>query len=145
MNFTLSLLAEGQQAAAGGMNNTMLIVLMVGFIAFFYFAVVMPQNKKKKEMDRMLSDLKKGDKVITIGGIHGKVSTVKDNEITIKVDANTEITFEKSAISRVANNSTVTAKKSGKQSKDEKKDDDPSLNKALEADETISEKEKIKV
>lgn len=107
MNLFLSLLADAQQPASGGLfglnQNVFLTIIMIGFIAFFYFVVVIPQNKKKKEMERMLSAIKKGDKVVSIGGIHGKVSTVKDNEIIIKIDSNAEVTLEKSAISRVLN------------------------------------------
>ena len=79
-----------------------MIGFMVVFIAFFYFVVIRPQSKKKKEMESMMSNLKKGDKVVTVGGIMGKISSIKDNVITLKVnDSNTEISFEKSAISRV--------------------------------------------
>ena len=75
--------------------------MLVVFMAIFYFLIIMPQNKKKKAMENLMNSLQKGDKVITIGGIHGKVVSMKDNKITIRVDDNAEITFEKSAISRV--------------------------------------------
>jgi preprotein translocase subunit YajC len=82
-------------------GNGMIIIMMVVFIGFFYFVIVRPQNKKKKEMESMLKNMKPGDKVVTIGGAHGKIVSVKDDTITIKVDDKAEITFEKSAISRV--------------------------------------------
>lgn len=99
-----SILLNLLQAAPAGFkdpNTMMFTIMMVGFIAIFYFFIVLPQNKKRKEMQNMLSSLKKGDRVVTIGGVHGKVSSVKENEIVLKVDANAEITFEKSAIARV--------------------------------------------
>jgi preprotein translocase subunit YajC len=89
------------QAANPFGNNTFLIIMMVAFIGFFYFVIVRPQNKKKKDMENMLKNMKSGDKVVTIGGAHGKVVSVKDDTVTIRVDDKAEITFEKSAISRV--------------------------------------------
>ena len=103
MDFVLSLLAQTAPAAGGADKGSLIrmAVLMVAFVAFFYFAIVRPQNKKRKETEKMLNAMKKGDKVVTIGGIHGKISAVKEKEVVLTVDANTEITFEKSAIARV--------------------------------------------
>ncbi len=102
MNSIYSLILAAQPAANATGQKYIMPLIMVLFIVFFYFVVIRPQNKKKKEMDLMLKNLKKGDKVVSIGGIHGKVISVKDNEITVKVDANTDITFDKNAISKVA-------------------------------------------
>lgn len=102
-----NLIAQGAAADGGGItsifknNNAIMMVFMVGFLVFFYFVVIRPQNKKKKEMEIMLKNIKKGDKIISIGGIHGKVMTVKDDEIVVKIDDNATITFDKSAVSRV--------------------------------------------
>jgi preprotein translocase subunit YajC len=84
-----------------GNQNIMIIVMMVVFIGFFYFVIVRPQNKKKKEMENMLKNMKPGDRIVTIGGAHGKIVSLKDDTVTIRVDDKAEITFEKSAISRV--------------------------------------------
>ncbi len=92
-----------KQSITGGQNPIIMIVFMVLFIAFFYFVVIRPQNKKKKEAENMLKAIKKGDKVVTIGGAHGKVVTVKDDVVVLKIDDNAEITFDKSAIARVIN------------------------------------------
>ena len=88
----------------GNMSNNQiwLPIAMVGaFIVFYYFLFIRPQSRKRKETQNMLNSLKKGDRIVTIGGIHGKVVSSKANEITIRVDSNAEITFEKSAISKV--------------------------------------------
>ncbi len=85
---------------AQGGKNWLLPAILFGFVIFYYFVIVRPQSKKEKEVKNRLKNLQKGDKVVTIGGIHGKVSAVKANEIVIKVDSNTEITFEKSAIAK---------------------------------------------
>ena len=111
---------ENGVAAPAGQNPLLMIVFMAIFILFFYFVVIRPQNKQRKEMQKMLEALKKGDKVVTIGGIIGKVASVKDNVVTIRVnDSNTEISFEKNAISKVIN---PAAEKSEK--KAENKDSD---------------------
>jgi preprotein translocase subunit YajC len=70
-------------------------------IAIFYFLIIRPQNKKQKETQKMLSALKKGDKVVTIGGIHGTISSVKESTVIVKVDDNYKIEFSRSAISSV--------------------------------------------
>ena len=102
MNIFYNLLAQANvpgQSFLGG--QTGMIVMIIGMLAVFYFLIVMPQNKRKKAMEQMLNSMKSGDKVVTIGGIHGKVVSLKDNEIILKIDANVEITFDKSAIARV--------------------------------------------
>ncbi|MBN2545309.1 MAG: preprotein translocase subunit YajC [Spirochaetes bacterium] len=101
MNILFNLLQAQPPKGFQDPGTLMFTIIMVGFIAFFYFFIVRPQNKKRKEMENMLNALKKGDKIVTIGGIHGKISNVRDTDIVVKVDANTELTFEKSAISRV--------------------------------------------
>jgi preprotein translocase subunit YajC len=61
--------------------------------------MIRPQNKKRKELQNMRESLKKGDNVVTIGGIHGKVVEVKETTIVLSVDANTKIKVDKSSIS----------------------------------------------
>jgi preprotein translocase subunit YajC len=101
MDNNLFMLAQAAPPKGGLNDPIFMLVLMVGFIAFFYFFVVRPQNKKKKESENMLKSMKPGDKVVTIGGAHGKIVSIKEDTITIRVDDKAEITFEKSAISRV--------------------------------------------
>jgi len=67
----------------------------------FYFLIIRPQNKKQKQAQQMISGVKKGDKVVTIGGIHGVVISVKDTTVVVKVDDSTRIEFSKSALSSV--------------------------------------------
>ena len=61
--------------------------------------MIRPQNKKRKELQNMRESLKKGDSVVTIGGIHGKVVEVKETSIVLSVDSNTKIKVDKSSIS----------------------------------------------
>lgn len=95
------------QAAPSNVSTTgsfgSLIVTVVLMIGIFYFFLIRPQNKKQKEMEKMLAALKKGDKVVTIGGIHGVVSSVKEKTIILKVDDNAKLEFNRSAIASVVN------------------------------------------
>lgn len=64
----------------------------------FYFIVIMPAKKQQKKKDAMIAGLKKGDRVVTNGGIHGTVATVEDTSLLVKVSENTKIRISKSAI-----------------------------------------------
>ena len=94
-------LTAGAQQAAGpaGLAGSFIPLLLI--IVIFYFFLIRPQNKKQKETERMLSALKKGDKIITIGGIHGVISSVKENTVIVKVDDDCKIEFNRTAISSV--------------------------------------------
>jgi preprotein translocase subunit YajC len=88
------------QAAGGNQMVTMVITFGL-IIVIFYFLIIRPQRKKQKETKDMLSTLRPGDKVATAGGIRGIVKHVKENTVTVKVDDNTKIEFNKSAVSSV--------------------------------------------
>lgn len=79
------------------------IITFVLIILIFYFLIIRPQKKRDKETKAMLAAMKKGDKVVTIGGIHGTIVAVKDQTVVIKVDDSARIEFSKSAISSVVN------------------------------------------
>ena len=85
-------------ATGAGMGSTLL--MMVLMIAIFYFMLIRPENKKKKEAEQMRGAVKKGDKIITIGGIVGVVVDVKESRIVIETSADqVRIELEKWAIS----------------------------------------------
>ncbi|HZK19774.1 MAG TPA: preprotein translocase subunit YajC, partial [Treponemataceae bacterium] len=69
---------------------------------------IRPQNKKQKETEKMIAALKKGDKVVTIGGIRGVVSSTKEQTIIVKVDDNCKLEFNRAAVSAVINNEKAT-------------------------------------
>ena len=89
------------QAAAqqGGIISMVLPIALI-FVIFYVF-IIRPQNKKQKETQKMIDALKKGDKVVTIGGIHGVISSVKDQTVIVKVDDDAKIEFTRSAIASV--------------------------------------------
>ena len=76
--------SAGSASTSSSLIGTLLPFLLIAVI--FYFFLLRPQNKKQKETEKMLNALKKGDKVITIGGIHGTVSSVKEKTVIVKVD-----------------------------------------------------------
>ena len=85
--FATPALADG--AAATGGNGTMgMIIYFVIIIAVFYFLLIRPQKKKEKEAQAMIDSIKKGDKITTIGGFHGKVISVKNGVITLQMGEN---------------------------------------------------------
>jgi preprotein translocase subunit YajC len=88
-----------EAGGAGSMISTFVPFILI--IAIFYFLIIRPQNKKQKETQKMLNAIKKGDKVITIGGVHGVIQTVREQSVVIKVDENTKIEFSRSAIASV--------------------------------------------
>ena len=70
-----------------------------GIILVFYFFMIRPQQKKQKDAKKFQEDIKKGATVVTVGGIHGKVFEVLDNEVIIDVDRNTKLKVDKNALS----------------------------------------------
>jgi len=92
----------GADGAAGGGSLLTSFLPFVFIIAIFYFLIIRPQSKKRKETEKMLSALKKGDKVITIGGLHGTIQSVKETTVILKADDNVKLEFLRSAISNVA-------------------------------------------
>lgn len=95
------LLSIFAQAAVGGSQAMIYqVVMWVGIIGVFYFFMIRPQQKKAKEQKELLAGIKKGDEVVTIGGMHGKVYQVDDTTVTLDLDKGVKLTFDKSAVSR---------------------------------------------
>jgi preprotein translocase subunit YajC len=104
LNTIFSNLSLLQTDGQGSTNSFIITIGMVGLVlVVFYFLIIRPQNKRQKQVQNMLSALKKGDKVSTIGGVQGVVTSVKEQSVTLKVDENTKIEFQKSAIANVVN------------------------------------------
>ena len=119
----LPLLQAAQNATSTTGSFGSLIVTVVLMIGIFYFFLIRPQNKKQKEMEKMLSALKKGDRVVTIGGIHGVVSSTKEKTVILKVDDNVKLEFNRSAIASVVNPEAEKKAEAKADAKDEKKED----------------------
>ncbi len=74
------------------------LLLPILIIFVFYFLLILPQQRKQKRHQEMIAQLKKGDRVVTAGGIHGVISDVKEGTFIIKIDENTKVEIDKSAI-----------------------------------------------
>ncbi|MEP7263194.1 MAG: preprotein translocase subunit YajC [Bacteroidota bacterium] len=82
--------------SGGGMYNLAMILLI---IVVFYFFMIRPQQKKAKDEKAFKDSIKKGDKVVTIGGVHGRILEINDKTFILEIDTNTKVKIEKTAIS----------------------------------------------
>ena len=85
------------QASGGGGASQ--FIMLGAMILIFYLFFIRPQQKKQKAQRNFINELKKGDNVVTMGGVHGKVTDITDLTITLDVDRGTKITFEKHSVS----------------------------------------------
>ncbi|MEO8069553.1 MAG: preprotein translocase subunit YajC [Flavobacteriales bacterium] len=87
-----------QAAPASEPSMTPTIIMMGALMVVFYFFMIRPQQKKSKDAKKFREALQKGSRVVTIGGLHGKVVEVDDKTVLLDVDTNVKLRFEKSAI-----------------------------------------------
>ncbi|WP_200975736.1 preprotein translocase subunit YajC [Echinicola sp. 20G] len=92
---TILLQAQG----AGGSGIYGQIFLFGGIILIMYFFMIRPQQKKQKDAKNFIDSIKKGDQVVTIGGIHAKVSSIEGDTVILELDRGFKIKVEKSAVS----------------------------------------------
>ena len=93
--FALLQAAPAAQPQGGGWS--MWIMLSLIFVVMWFF-MILPQGKQQKELQNFRDSLKKGDKVVTIGGIYGTVCEIKENNVLIEVDNNVKIRVSKNAL-----------------------------------------------
>ena len=92
----------GPAPGGEGGNALFSFLPLVAIIAIFYFLILRPQRRKQQETQKMLAALRKGDRIVTIGGIHGVIQGIRENSVIVKVDENTKLEFSRSAISNVS-------------------------------------------
>ena len=95
------------QAAATAVQQPGILAQLMPFIliaAIFYFLLIRPQNKQMKETQKMLSELKTGDKVLTRGGMIGVIKAVRDTEIDLEISQGVKVKFARTAVQQVLNN-----------------------------------------
>ena len=98
LSFLLLAAEAAPEAPKGGGSLSFLFMLVLIFVVMWLF-MVRPQQKKQKELDKFRDSLKKGDKVVTLGGIYGTVSEVKGNgKVVLEVDANVKLTLDKASL-----------------------------------------------
>jgi len=98
-----------QEQAAGG-SIWMTLAPFILMFAIFYFLLIRPQQKKQKQRGSMLNALKKGDKVTTVGGLHGTIAEITDDTVVLKVNDVTKLTFDRSSVNNVSAKAETTEK-----------------------------------
>ncbi len=96
--FTAVAYAAENAPRAGGIIGLLPLILI---IVVFWFILIFPQQRRQKQHKKMIESLQKGDKVVTIGGIHGTITQIGENTVIIKVDENTKLEVSKNAIAAI--------------------------------------------
>lgn len=89
---------EGGQGPGGALTGLLPLILI---FVIFYFLLIRPQQKKAKEHKQMIEAVKKGDKVVTSGGVYGLVESVSQNTVTLKIAENVKVKFGKAYIAAI--------------------------------------------
>jgi preprotein translocase subunit YajC len=93
------LMAPPAGASTGGSSMSFNLIFILLIFVVFYFFMIRPQMKKQKQAAKFKEEIKKGDRVITIGGIHGKIAEISDKNFIIEVENGGRLKIEKSAVS----------------------------------------------
>jgi len=94
----MNYLLMGAPANGAEPNPIMTFLPMILIIVVFYFFMIRPQMKKQKEITAFRNSLQKGDKVVTTGGIYGKILELKDNYVLLQIDDNVKVRVDKAAL-----------------------------------------------
>lgn len=97
----VALAAAGPPSGSGPGAIAPQLLFFAAIIAIFYFLLIRPQQKQKKERERMLSAIKKGDRVVTSGGLHGTIVGLNERTVTLKVADQVKLEFDRSAVGRI--------------------------------------------
>jgi len=85
----------------GGSAGLIFMVQMVLIFVIFYFLLIRPQSKEKQRHERMLKELKKGDEIVTNGGLIGTIVHVEDNRLTVRTGENTRVTVDRGRVAQL--------------------------------------------
>lgn len=95
------LIAMAPQGGDGGGNLISTMIMFGAIFLIFFFMIIRPQQKRAKEREKMLSNIEKGDKVVTSGGLHGIVAGLEEKTVLLQVSDNVKLKFDRSAITSV--------------------------------------------
>ena len=109
MTNLLNILLMAQQGAGGQQSSWISFLPLVLIIVVFYFFFIRPQMKRSKDQKIFKENLQKGQKIITIGGIHGRIVEIQETTVTIEVENNVRLRIEKTAVA-MDNTQTIEAK-----------------------------------
>mgnify|MGYP001139542507 CR=1 FL=1 len=108
MSFFISdAIADAGAAAAQQPDPLASLLLPIGLVVLFYFFLIRPQSKRQKEHRQMVSELQKGEEVITSGGILGKITAINDDFITLEIAKETTMVIQRSAVQSVMPKGTI--------------------------------------
>ena len=95
--------ALGTNPAGGGQGGSqyMSILMLVAIVAIFYFLMIRPQQKRAKEHKSFIENLKKGDKIITSGGLYGTITGISDDSITIEIAEKVRVKIDKNTVATI--------------------------------------------
>jgi preprotein translocase subunit YajC len=108
MSFFISdAIADAGGAAAQSPDPLASLILPIGLVILFYFFLIRPQSKRQKEHKKMVSELQKGEEILTSGGILGKITAINDDFITLEIAKEVSLTIQKSAVQTVMPKGTI--------------------------------------
>ena len=109
MNFSLiaDAMAQAQGPAAGQSNPLTMLLPMLILFGAFYFLMIRPQQKRVKEHQQIIESLKKGDEVVTSGGVLGRITEVGENFVQVEVAENLQLKVQKQAVSTLLPKGTI--------------------------------------
>lgn len=99
MDILLAMAPQGGEAGGGSLIST--LIMFGAIFAIFYFMIIRPQQKRAKERDKLLSNIEKGDKIVTSGGVHATIVGIEEKTVLIEIAPNVKIKIERSAIGSV--------------------------------------------
>jgi preprotein translocase subunit YajC len=99
--------AAAQSGGAGGSADIMTFLPMIALVVIFYFLLIRPQQKRQKEHKNMVSGLAKGDEIVTMGGVLGKIIAVDDNFITVEIAKGVEIKVQRNSVQAMMPKGTI--------------------------------------
>ncbi|HQF42877.1 MAG TPA: preprotein translocase subunit YajC [Ignavibacteriaceae bacterium] len=99
MDIFLAMAPQGGEAGGGSLIST--LIMFGAIFAIFYFMIIRPQQKRAKEREKLLSNIEKGDKIITSGGVHATIVGIEEKTVLIEIAPNVKIKIERSAIGSV--------------------------------------------
>ena len=101
--FTVDVAYAAAQSPGGGGAGSIAtqLVFFAAIFAIFYFLLIRPQQKQRREREEMLRAVKRGDRVVTSGGLHGTVAGLDEHTVTVRVADQVKLVFDRSAIGRI--------------------------------------------
>ena len=96
---TLILMAPSPDGGSGGLVST--LIMFGAIFLIFYFMIIRPQQKRSKEREKMLSNIEKGDKIVTSGGMHGIIAGIDEKTVLLQISDNVKVKVERSAITTI--------------------------------------------